>query len=816
MQGNFVERLGRGAGAPALLIISLAVAIMLARPGTPRTADAPPGEFSAERAMQHVYFLAHQPRPIGSIAHDVSRDYLADQFRSLGLETDIQSATVSYLRASRPTTSRFAHVENVIARLPGNHSSQSPDEPSGKALLLMAHYDSRPLTPGAGDDASGTAALLETARALASRGPFRNDIIFLLTDGEESGLFGAQAFFRNHPFAESVGTVLNFEARGSRGPMLMFQSSPGNAALIETLAEHSLQPAGNSLADAVYRRMRNDTDFSIPLEYNLQGMNFAFIDSFFDYHSPTDTPQNLSARSLQQGGNHALPVALALANADLPLPADSDHAFFNVLGSSGFVHYPHVVDWLVFVVALLVIGAAAVRAWRRDEIRVAGALRGLVASVVLVMFPALAVAAAFTIFSGTAGDDAVRGIIARNTAWLAAWCLLAIGAFHWLAARLRQRVSGAQAAVIAIVLLLGFSALGLSTLVGSILAVAVGAVAVFLLGNRISILEQRGGVLLLWIVLGIAMLLLEPSGAYLFTWPLLLAALVIGVGAITGEEPSPVYRVLVALPVLLTFGFLVYFVNLALGYGAPLVTMIPLLLLAVWLSVIFPVHHANASNWGLALLVTGLVIAPWLAVTSPFDARTPQPTQLFVVVDQVNETSWLASGDPELTAWQRPLLAGSDYRDAPDYWKAGNAPLHLKRIANQPAVGISLEVIDRQPRDAGEVVRLQMDAQPGVSRGRLEFSTAAVIRSARVNGEPIARPPLKAGDDWTWYWVGLPENGVTLELQLEGPMPEITSTSFRDGLPNALDIPQRPDAEMPQPYTWSDSTVFIQQFELGE
>lgn len=805
----FRSRLLRGAAAPALLIFSLGIAVLLAQPAAPRPADAPHAEFSAERAMKHVYFLASQARPIGSIAHDVSRDYLVEELDALGLETEVQATTVSYLRASRPTTSRFAYIENVIARLPGESAS-------GKALLLMAHYDSRPLTPGAGDDASGTATLLETARALASHKPFRNDIIFLFTDGEESGLFGAQAFFRDHPLGDSIGTVLNFEARGSRGPMLMFQSSPGNSALIEALARHSLQPAGNSLADAVYRRMRNDTDFSIPLEHNLQGMNFAFIDGFFDYHSPTDTPQNLSPRSLQQAGDHALPLTLALANTELPLVADSDQVFFNILGSSGFVHYPQVVDWVVFLLALLIITITAVRAWRRDEIRIAGALRGLVASVVLVLFPALAVAAAFAIFSGTEGDDAVRGIIARNTTWLVAWCLLAVGAFHWLAARLRQRVSSAQAAAIAITLLLGFSALGLPTLVGSVLAVAVGAMAVFLLGDRVSILEQRGGVLLLWAALGVTMLLLEPAGAYLFTWPLLLAALVIGVGTITGEEPSPAYRLLVALPVLLTFGFLVYFVNLALGYGSPLVTTIPLLLLALWLSVIFPVHRASASSWGLVLVVAGLATAPWLAVTSPFDTRTPQPTQLFVVVDHLSETSWLASGDTELTAWQRPLLEASEYRMAPDYWNAGTAPLHLKRIANQPAEGISLEVTERRKTVDGEIVRLHMNAQPGVSRGRLEFRTAAAIRSARVNGEPIARPPLQAGDDWNWYWVGLPENGVTLELQLEGPLPEITSTSFRDGLPNALDIPPRPDTEMPQPYTWSDSTVLIQEFAMDK
>jgi hypothetical protein len=48
-----------------------------------------------------------------------------------------------------------------------------------------------PTGPGASDDGSGVAALLETARALAIGTPLRNDVIFLFTDAEEVGLLGA-------------------------------------------------------------------------------------------------------------------------------------------------------------------------------------------------------------------------------------------------------------------------------------------------------------------------------------------------------------------------------------------------------------------------------------------------------------------------------------------------------------------------------------------------------------------------------------------------------------------------------------------------
>lgn len=56
-----------------------------------------------------------------------------------------------------------------------------------------------PTGPGAADDASGAAILLKTARALKSETPLRNDVIFLFTDGEETGLFGAKTWDATTP-----------------------------------------------------------------------------------------------------------------------------------------------------------------------------------------------------------------------------------------------------------------------------------------------------------------------------------------------------------------------------------------------------------------------------------------------------------------------------------------------------------------------------------------------------------------------------------------------------------------------------------------
>ena len=90
--------------------------------------------------------------------------------------------------------------------------------------MFVAHYDSVPSGPGAGDDAASVAAILETIRALkAGATPLRNDLIVLFTDGEELGLLGAKGFVETYPALRDIKVTLNFDMRGDYGPSVMFQ-----------------------------------------------------------------------------------------------------------------------------------------------------------------------------------------------------------------------------------------------------------------------------------------------------------------------------------------------------------------------------------------------------------------------------------------------------------------------------------------------------------------------------------------------------------------------------------------------------------------
>ncbi len=216
-------------------------------------------------------------------------------------------------------------MRNILARWRGSG-------PAGKkALLLSAHYDSRTHAPGAGDDASGVAAILESLRALKAGPPPERDVIILIDDGEEFGLFGADVFSKEHPWAGDVGVVLNFDARGNSGPSYMFETSDGNGWLIEQLARALPHPMATSMTVEVYRLMPNDTDLTIYKRDGMAGLNFAFVGGLKYYHSPEDTPANLDPRTLQHQGENLLAMARHLVRLDLDDVRRPDVVYFSVL-----------------------------------------------------------------------------------------------------------------------------------------------------------------------------------------------------------------------------------------------------------------------------------------------------------------------------------------------------------------------------------------------------------------------------------------------------------------------------------------------------
>src|SRR5689334_12400226 len=225
------RRVPAALAAVAALVAIGAAAIWSVQPPAARDRQAPASDFSAGRAFAQVEAMATEPHPVGSAAQDRVRDQLLAALRGLGLTPEVQD-TVSVQGAKLSASAGgagFGRVRNVIATIPGTAST-------GR-IFLVAHTDSVQVGPGANDDAAGTATILEVARALLTGPKLRNDVVLLLTDGEEACLCGAKAFVDQHPLAKDGGIVLNLEARGSSGPAIMFETAKNNRRLVDVYGQ---------------------------------------------------------------------------------------------------------------------------------------------------------------------------------------------------------------------------------------------------------------------------------------------------------------------------------------------------------------------------------------------------------------------------------------------------------------------------------------------------------------------------------------------------------------------------------------------------
>lgn len=392
------------------LAVGLLLGAVAFAPPAPVGADAPADRFSAERALAVLERLVGEgsPHPVGTPANDAVRERLLAELAALGLEPETQAALGCNLRFEV-----CADVVNVIARLPGGGD--------GPVVLLAAHYDSVGAGPGAGDDLAGVAALLEAARALLAGAPTPNPVALLFTDGEEAGLLGARAFL-GHPLAPEVGVVANLEARGSRGPSFLFETSADNAWLIRAFASQARRAVTSSLLYEVYRLLPNDTDLTEFRGFGMAGVNFAFVGGLPHYHTPLDSVANLSLASLQHHGENALAAARAFGDADLAAPP-AGAAVFTYVAPGLVLQAPLGATLPLALLGLALVAAALVGARRARRVTLAGwglGVAAVVGALVLAGLLGSGVPALLSVVRPEAEPWYARPLPTRVAVWAAA------------------------------------------------------------------------------------------------------------------------------------------------------------------------------------------------------------------------------------------------------------------------------------------------------------------------------------------------------------------------------------------------------------
>ncbi len=709
--------------ALAWCFISLlaAVAIVEIKPPDTIPATAPQDEFSAERALSHVRAIAAVAHPIGSNADAVAREYLVAQLSAFGMNPQVATA-IGIHNGFRVLIAGNTH--DVIARLPGSANS--------RAVMLMAHYDSVPTGPGAADDAAGVAAILEAVRALRAGPPLKNDLIVLLTDGEEAGLLGGEAFVASHPWMKDVGLVMNFEARGNRGPSLLFETSANNASLINEVANAAPYPTGSSLFYALYKLLPNDTDFSEFRTEGTPGLNFAFGGHLEAYHSWLDRADNLDTASLQHQGSYALALTRQFGQMDLNKlkQQTGDDVFFDWLGYNLIAYSQR---WVLIgeaVATLLLVLTVALSVWR-TQVKMGRLLWALSLCLVVV-------------------------ITIPVTMTAAAWLLL-----HLLGGRM----------------LLGDTSANSFLLVGlTVMGAAIGCTVVARLRRRFNLQELSLAGLLVVCALSWAVALLLPAGSYLLFWPLLFTAIGLSVLGLLKAKSlrAQVFATLAgAVITILLFAPIAYLLYIFLTLNLVSVAAVGLLL-GLFFIICTPLINLAAPQplWRKVVLIllgsAGVFLGVGI-VQSHSSAQHPRQDTLLYSLNADDNTAVWISYDNALDSYTAHFFPEGTSRNRP-------IPAFLTGSQRQVLVSPA-PVVDLHPpiseikadEQAGNLhkIRLNVRSQRDANYIVVRLDPSANLIALKISGRTMTLHSKSGSSPIFLYGMGT--QGADLELTLNTP-----------------------------------------------
>jgi hypothetical protein len=257
-------------------------------------------EFSKGKALEHLKVLAGSigPRPLGTPQEKAALAYFAEKLAEFGCRVEWQPVTggKAMLHASGLNTASY----NVIGRLPGT---------SAREIIVGAHIDSSsPEIPGANDDGSGVAIVLELAR-VAAQEPHDATLVFVAFCGEESGLIGSKSFVEQYPL-ENVALMIQLDMASDDCPLLLFvdtKKSQTPAWLVSASLDafHSLGYR-NIRYPTFFQNINNaiggaSSDHAPFLEKGIPAIGFV-TDIRNPIHTPNDSLEFFEAAGLERSG----------------------------------------------------------------------------------------------------------------------------------------------------------------------------------------------------------------------------------------------------------------------------------------------------------------------------------------------------------------------------------------------------------------------------------------------------------------------------------------------------------------------------------
>ncbi|KAK9367597.1 hypothetical protein V1509DRAFT_566306 [Lipomyces kononenkoae] len=330
----------------SLLITTYVIQFANPQTSSPAAISAAPGSYSdsVETAWYDLQVISENLHPYNSHANDYVHDYIVNRTfeiyyksRPGRIEVDndyghnVTFRQSDLWNASAPS-GRVIYYEsnNVLVKVNGRN-------PALPAVLVSSHFDSVSTAYGTTDDGTGVVTMLALLEnyAYAEEPPLRT-IIFNFNNGEEFGLYGAEAFFF-HPWSELPSTFYNLEGTGAGGRAVLFRATDYGVADHYSAAS---TPHANSMLQEGFERgvIRSETDYRVYEDNGLRGMDVAFYTPRSVYHTKGDSIQGTTRGSVE----HMLTTSLATVDSmaedpDIDNSSKSKAVFFDLFGSALFV-----------------------------------------------------------------------------------------------------------------------------------------------------------------------------------------------------------------------------------------------------------------------------------------------------------------------------------------------------------------------------------------------------------------------------------------------------------------------------------------------
>ncbi len=288
-----------------------------------------PAVFSETSLRTHVTTLAsteYQGRGVGTAGLDKAAAYIEAQFKAAGLTPGTpdgsyrQTFSVTHTPDGAPAT-----LANVVGVLPGSDPAWRD-----QSVVVMAHYDhlgmgwpnpragdEGRLHPGADDNASGVAVLLEVARALAASGPPRRTLVFAAVTAEEAGMLGSK-HYAEHPVRprEGIRAAVNIDSVGRLG------TAPVGVIGASTATEWPHVFRGIGFVTGIQTQMATQgLESSDQASFIARGIPAVqlFTPPHVDYHRPGDTSDKVDVPGLVKVATVAREAIAYLADRPEPL-----------------------------------------------------------------------------------------------------------------------------------------------------------------------------------------------------------------------------------------------------------------------------------------------------------------------------------------------------------------------------------------------------------------------------------------------------------------------------------------------------------------